>query len=71
MPVCHITWRHIPEDCNAHDNHIQYIVVNYSGSFELAHAFDDTDDDDDFDDSNNDGVMVTCYSVIFLYFLQR
>jgi len=48
--------------------------VNYSGSFELAHAFDDTDDEDDVaddDDGNNDGVMVTFYSVIFVYLLQR
>jgi hypothetical protein len=42
--------------------------VNYSSSFELAHAFDADDDDDDDD---KDGVMMTCYSVIFLYLLQQ
>ena len=54
------------EGCNARDNHIQYLVVNYSCSFELAHAFHADDDNDDDDD-----VMVTCYSVIFVYLLKR
>jgi len=40
----------IPQGCNAHDNHLQYLAVNYGDCFESAQAFDTDDDGDDNDD---------------------